>query len=121
MGVNLAVLALFFLPWLPATGQTGLALIRSGNALVTLAAGAILFSAGFFLFVSPLLNKLGVVAEAAAIPIFLAAMMRLQPGTFTLTLGFVSPMVAALLLISNTVVTLLLWHQLQLKEKSSHI
>ena len=120
LGINIAVLILFFLPWVPTTGQTGFALIWNGNVLVLLAAGAILVSAGLFLYVSPLLNKLGTVAEAVAIPIFFAAMIQLQPKTFTLTFGFISPMVAALLLMGNFVITLLLWHQLQLKEKASH-
>lgn len=44
-------------------------------------------------------------------------MMRLMPGTFKLTLNDIAPIVAAMMLLVSNVVVLLLWQQLQLKEK----
>lgn len=115
-GVDLSVLILFFLPWLPESkgGFSGWQLILQGNYFVSALLFLIAFSALSFLTKNPPLLKAAAGAHVASSILFIGAMISITPGTVTLTLYSVSPIVASLLLLIGNVVVLLLWHQLQL-------
>ncbi|OGG53917.1 hypothetical protein A3H16_00495 [Candidatus Kaiserbacteria bacterium RIFCSPLOWO2_12_FULL_53_8] len=119
LSVDLAVLILFLLPWLPLNNETGWALVRAGHLLATTAAALVTLSAVFFVLPSSAANKAGTLASSAAAIVFIAAMINLMPTTYSLTLTVAAPIVAGLLLLANAVVALLLWQQLQLKERST--
>lgn len=114
----MAVLGLFFPPWLSVTGQSGWELMMAKGGLVIGVFIVILLSAILLFFSSPPANKTGAVLQGGAAMLFIALMIKLMPGTYILNVNLVAPIIASLLLIINFVVVLLLWHQLQLKEKA---
>ncbi len=116
-GIDLSILILFFLPWLPSTqgGATGWELIQQGNMLVIILGILITGSTLTFLTKDKSLFKVGAVSHITASIFIIFTMIRLMPGTFTLTLQSIAPIVASLLLLVGNVVVLLLWQQLQLK------
>lgn len=118
-GINLAVLILFFLPWLPLPRGvlSGWEIVWQGDPMIILLPVLIAVSTFSFLTKNHSLLKTGAVLNIAASVLFIAAMMRLMPGTFKLTVYSVAPIIASMLLLVNNVVVLLLWHQLQLKTK----
>ena len=118
-GINFLALILFFLPWLPTAGETGWELIMAGRGLVILVFGAVLLSAVLLFLSSSAANKAGAGLEGASAMLFIIMMVRLSPGTFALNANSIAPIIASLLLIINFVVVLLLWQQLQLKERKS--
>lgn len=117
IGINLLVIVLFFLPWLPilSGGQTGWELISQGNIFVMLIGIFIVSSLLLFLTKNVLLLKAGAVLHMITSVLFILTMIRLMPGTFILTFWSVAPIIASLLLLVGNVVALLLWQQLQLK------
>ncbi|OGG07426.1 hypothetical protein A2872_02385 [Candidatus Gottesmanbacteria bacterium RIFCSPHIGHO2_01_FULL_42_12] len=117
-GINFSVLVLFFLPWIsePQGVLTGLGLILESNPFVTLLGGLIVISALSFLSKDKTLLKAGAVSHLSASVLFILTMMRLMPGTVTLTLELIAPIVATMILLVGNVVVLLLWQQLQLKK-----
>lgn len=117
-GLNFLALILFFLPWLPATGASGWELVKTGQGLAMLEFGIIALAAVLCFSASSLANKTGAVLQGGAMVLFIALMIKLIPGTYILNVNLVAPIIASLLLIINFVVALLLWHQLQLKEKA---
>ncbi|MEK7618602.1 MAG: hypothetical protein AAB410_05660 [Patescibacteria group bacterium] len=118
VGIDILVLILFFLPWLTATGQSGWELIAAKESLVILVFGMVLLSAVLVLFPSPSANKIGAVLQSGSAALFIAMMIKLMPGTVTLTLRYVAPILVSLLLLINIIIVLLLWQQLQLRDKS---
>lgn len=116
-GIDLMVLILFFLPWLTATGQSGWELMLAKEGLVILVFGIILLSAVLVLFSSSPANRTGAVLQGGVAVLFIAMMIKLMPGTVVLSMRHIAPILAALLLLINFVVVLLLWQQLQLKER----
>lgn len=118
-GINLAVFILFFLPWLPLSrgGLSGWEILLQGEPLVVLLFVLVAISTFSFLTKDHGFLKTGAVLNIAASILFIAAMIRLLPGTFKLTIYSVAPIIASLLLLINNVVVLLLWQQLQLKTK----
>jgi len=142
LGINLSVLVLFFLPWLPGSKEIPqLVASRSGWQLFT--EGYIDIALFFILLLSSIIlfstasnaatatsdgasnNKSGSLLKIASsfniinsILIFVI-MMRLMPGTFKLKLNDIAPIITALMLLIGNVVVLLLWQQLQLKEKKT--
>lgn len=116
-GVDLSVLILFFLPWLPESqgGFSGWQLILQGNYLVSALLFLIAFSTLSFLTQNSSLLKTTAATHVASSVLFIGAMISIMPGTVALTLYSVSPIVASLLLLTGNVVVLLLWQQLQLQ------
>lgn len=118
-GIDLSVIILFFLPWLPLSqgGFSGLALIFRGNLFVIALFILIAASALLFLTKDSKFLKVGAILHIIASILFIIAMISLMPKTLTLTLNSVAPIIASLLLLIGNVVVLLLWQQLQLKKK----
>lgn len=119
LGINLSVLVLFFLPWLPRLqgGFSGWEIIGQGNVFVALLFIVIVSSILLFLTNSHTFFKVGVGLHIATSIVFIMIMIRLMPGTFTLTLQSVAPIIASLMLLAGNAVVLLLWQQVQLMEK----
>ena len=63
------------------------------------------------------LLKVGAILQIASGISFVVAMIRLVPGTTALSLRYVAPIIASLLLLVNIVTALALWQQLQLQER----
>ena len=98
-------------------GQEAWELIQQGNLSVVLLAILVFFSTLVFLTKKKSLLKGGAVSHMTASVLFILTMIRLMPGTFTLTFQIISPIIASLILLIGNVVVLLLWQQLQLKTK----
>ena len=118
-GINLSVVILFFLPWLPPVqgGYTGWELIQQGNLLVILLFGLITSSTFIFLVRSKSLLKAGSIIHITSSIVFIVAMASLMRKTFSLTFNSIVPIIASLLSLTGDVIVLLLWQQLDLKKK----
>src|SRR3989344_6544998 len=118
-GINLAVLILTFLPWLPlALGrESGLTLALQGNILAVLF--FILLITSVLLFLTKVPSNLKIAAGAMITNTFVlfVLMYQLRPGTFILTLYDIAPIIAFMFFLVGDVAVLLLWQQLQLKER----
>lgn len=119
LGFHLAVFILIFLPWLPPTlgGLSGLAFALSGNMLAVLFLLLIALSAIFFLIRDTTLMKVALGITIFNTLALFILMYSLRPTTFTLTFYDIAPILAVLLLLVCDVTVLLLWQQLQLKDK----
>lgn len=127
LGINFAVFILTFLPWLPDSpaggpprlggGESGLMLALEGNLLAVLFYFFLVSSIALFLAKDASLLKLASTATFANTLLLFIIMYQLRPGTFILTFYNIAPIVAVLLLLVANVAILLLWQQLQLKEK----
>ncbi len=119
LGINLAVLVLTFLPWLPPAlgGKTGLTLALEGNILSVLFFILLLISIVLFLTKEATFLKLAACATIANTFILFILMYQLRPGTFVLTLYDIAPIIAVMFLLVGDLVVMLLWQQLQLKER----
>lgn len=119
LGVNLAVLILTFLPWLPLSlgEKSGLTLAMEGNLLAVLFLTFLIISIILFLTKNKSNLKIASIVTIINTFILFALMMQIRPGTFTLTLFDVAPIIAFLLLLVCDVAVLLLWQQLQLKSR----
>lgn len=122
-GINLSVLILTFLPWLPE--KSGFILAFEGNVLAVLFFIFLVISIMLFSTASDAtpnnksqsLFKIASVATIANTLILFILMMQVRPKTFTLSLFDIAPIIAVLFLLVNNVMVLLLWQQLQLKLK----
>jgi len=119
LGINLAVLVLTFLPWLPPSlgGTSGVTLALQGNTLSVLFIILLVSSIALFLAKDVLLLKLASIATFANTILLFVRMYILRPGTFTLTFYDIAPIIAVLFLLVCDVAVLLLWQQLHLKKK----
>lgn len=118
-GIDLSVLILFFLPWLPPSQgkTTGWELIQEGNVTVVLLGILVIFSSFVFLTKDTTLLKAGSVIHIVLSILFVIVMIYLMPGIIIFLLDSIAPIIASLLLLAGNVVVLLLWQQLQLKGK----
>ena len=118
-GINLSVLVLFFLPWLPPIqgGYTGWELIQQGNLLVILLFGLIASSTLIFLTRGKILLKVGSIIHITSSIVFIVTISSLMPRTFSLTFNSIASIIASLLLLIGNIIVLLLWQQLDLKKK----
>ena len=118
-GINLAVIILALLPWLPQTlgRESGLTLALQGNILAVLF--FILLITSVLLFLTKVPSNLKIAAGATITNTFVlfVLMYQLRPGTFTLTLYDIAPIIAFMFFLVGDVAVLLLWQQLQLKER----
>lgn len=119
LGLDLSVLFLFLFIWQPAAsgGKSGLYLLLAGNTRVVLLFTLIVLSTMLFITGNKLLLKLAVLLQISASIFIFVTMISLMPGTFVLRFSYVSPIIAALLLLTGDVSSLLLWQQLDLKER----
>lgn len=117
LGINVAVLILVLLPWLPPElgGKTGLNLALGRNIIAILFVILLLFSSAFLLMRDLSLLKTAAIGTIINTFLLFILMYQLRPNTFVLTLYDMAPIVAILFLLVNDVVVLLLWQQLQLK------
>ena len=116
-GVNVLVLFLFFFPWIPESGATGLGLLRGGNYWAWIIFGLLCSASVLYCVPRTSLLKTGALMQCLGAVLMIVAMTQLVPGTVTLSFRFIAPIVASLLLLINSVIALVLWHQLQLKDK----
>lgn len=117
--IELAVLMLFFVPWLPVSlgNLSGWELILQGDIFMVLLGFLIIGSALAFVTKDNALLKLGAISHVTASILFILIMIRLMPGSYPLTLRSTPPILASLLLLVGNAVILLLWQQLDLKQK----
>lgn len=118
-GINLSVFTLSFLPWLPLPlgGKSGLMLAIEGNILAVLFLIFLITSIILFMTKTPLNLKIASIATIINTFIFFALMMQIRPGTFTLSLFDLAPIIAFMFLLVCDVAVLFLWQQLQLKTR----
>lgn len=117
--IEAAVIGLFFFPWLPKTlgGNSGWQIILQGNADMILMSLLILLSFASFCTDNSRLLKIGAVSHIVASLLIFEVMIRLMPGTVQLVLRDTAPIIAIFLMVINTLAVLLLWHQLQKRDK----
>lgn len=119
LGINLSVLLLSFLPWLPPElgSKSGFTLALQGNILAVLF--FILLIGSLILFFTKDISLLKIAASATIANTFVLfiLMYRLRPGTFILTAYDIAPIIAFLFFLVLDLIVLLLWQQLQLKSK----
>ena len=120
LGFHLAIFVLIFLPWLPPAlgGASGLTLAFTGNMLAALFLALIILSTILFLTREAFLMKVAVGITIVNTFILFTLMYSLRSTTFTLTPYDIAPIIAALFLLICDVTVLLLWQQLQLREKN---
>lgn len=122
--INFSVLILAFFPWLSASleagpstlgGKSAIVLAREGNSLAVIF--IILIMVPIFIFHLKKEKLYTVGASAVIINTFtlFVLMYQLRPGTYTLSLLDLAPIVAFMSLLVGNVVVLLLWQQLQMK------
>ena len=118
-GINLAVIILALLPWLPQTlgRESGLTLALQGNILAVLFFILLITSVLLFLKKVPSNLKIATGATITNTFVLFVLMYQLRPGTFTLTLYDIAPIIAFMFFLVGDVAVLLLWQQLQLKER----
>lgn len=119
IGINVSVLILTLLPWLPPElgGKTGLTLVFEGNLLAVLFIILLFTSIVMFITKESFLLKLAAIATIICTFLLFALMLQLRPETFVLSWYDIAPIVAVLFLLVVDVAVLLLWQQLQLKER----
>ncbi len=117
--LNLSVLILTLLPWLPPSlgGKTGLILAAEGNVFELLFILLLVGAVVLFLRKEASLLKIASGVTIANTFVLFATMIVLRPGTFVLSFYDCAPIVAASLLLFCDVVVLLLWQQLELKQR----
>lgn len=116
--IEAATIGLFFFPWLPEAqgGFSGWQMIVRGNGGMITLFFLLFVSIALFLTKNPKLLKTGAVSHVVATVLIFAVMMQALPGTVQLTLRDIAPIIAAFLLLVNTLVVFLLWHQLQRRD-----
>lgn len=119
LGINIAVLFLTFLPWLPLGlgGKSGFALAFEGNILAVLFFIFLIASVILFLTKAQSNLKIASILEIINTFILFALMVRIRPDTFTLLLFDIAPIIAFMFLLVCDIAVLLLWQQLQLKSR----
>jgi len=85
--------------------------------MVFLATLLVVALVAFLGFQRSMFLKAGAVAHSIATVTLFVVMTQIMPGTVALTFRDIAPIIAALLSLTNTVVVLLLWHQLQKRDK----
>ncbi|MBI4067314.1 hypothetical protein HY407_02930 [Candidatus Gottesmanbacteria bacterium] len=119
IGFSFAVLILYFLPWVPLSmdGWTGFGLAWQGNFLAALFFIFLLISLVLFFQKEYIFLKIASVLTVLLTLDLFVLMLMVRPGTFTLSLYDIAPIVAVLILLVADVSVLLLWQQMQLAPK----
>lgn len=117
IGIETAVWGLLFFPWLPesrgSTSGWGLIIQENDAGMTILASLLSVTLVSLFSLRKRIFFNVGVIAHITATAVLFGVMITLFPVTVTLRLRDTAPIVAALLLVINNAVLLLLWHQLQ--------
>lgn len=118
--INLSVLVLSLLPWMPPTlgGKSALSIVLEGEIPAVLF--FLLLLASIALFFGKNTARLSIasgltIANTFVLFIF---MYRFRPDTFTLSIYDIAPIIAFLFLLASDVVVLLLWQQIKLQKGS---
>lgn len=119
IGFTIAVLILYFLPWVPLSmdGWTGFGLALNGNFLAILFFIFLFNSLILFLQKEYIFLKIAAVLTILSTLSLFALMISLRPESFTLSLYDIAPIVAVFILLCQIVAVLLLWQQMQLQKK----
>ncbi|MDO8474055.1 MAG: hypothetical protein Q7S62_00670 [bacterium] len=117
--IELVTIGLFFFPWLPKLhgGFSGWQMIVQGNVGVVTLFFLLLGSIALFLTKNLKLLKLGAALHITATVLIFVVMIQALSGTIQLAFRDIAPIIAALFMLINTVVVLLLWHILQKRDK----
>lgn len=110
------VFILLFFPWLPEAhgGPSGWGVILQGDVPMVILAGLLIFTLiTLFIPHKLILIKTGVLAHIAATIFLFAIMINAFPGTVSLEFRDTAPIFAAMILLANNIVLLLVWNQLQ--------
>lgn len=124
LGINLSVFVLIFLPWLPtslAGGTSGLTLALQGDVLSVLFIMLLVTSTILFATKDSLLLKFASAANVTNTFLLFVIMHKFRPATFTLSFYDIAPIVAILFLLVGDAIGLLLWRQLQQKERKKYL
>ena len=125
LGINLAILILTLLPWLPASSagespllgeKSGFIIAMEGNILAVLFLIFLITSVILFLTKTPSNLKIASSATIINTLILFILMMQIRSGTFTLSLSDIAPIITFMFFLVGDLVVLLLWQQLQLKK-----
>jgi len=117
VSVNILVLLLFFFPWIPGTENSGWTTVTEKN-LWAITVFVFLICSTLFLFFSRFLFlKIGAAFQIITGILFIIAMTQIVPGTVTISLKYIAPIIASLLLLANIVTVLLLWRQIELRSR----
>src|SRR3989344_2402383 len=119
LATEIIALAFFYFTWIPKfiSGDTGFQLMAAGNIDVIAVFGLITGATLLFLLNTPRSIRVGAISHIATSVIFIGALLRLLPESYSLRLDESAPIFIALLLLAGNVMVLFLWHQLQLSEK----
>lgn len=133
LGINVSVLILSLLPWLPASlaslrsgpaggpptlgAKSGLVLALEGNVLAFLFFIFLIISILLFLTETSSSLKIASSITIANTFVLFILMMQIRPETFILTLYDIAPIIAVMFLLICDVAVLLLWQQLQLQKR----
>lgn len=114
---NFLVLSVFLFPWFPQSrgGLSGWQLLVLGKPEVILFFVFLVVSFVLFLAKNQILLKTGAVINIVNSVFIIIIFIGLLPGKIHLTFRESAPITAAIILLVNNIVVLLLWHQLQLK------
>lgn len=119
-GLELGTAVLFFPPWLPQSlgGQTGWELVRRGESAPAAVLLLIFVSILLLILKKAHLLKLAALTHMFTSVLFIVTMIKLLPDTYRFNLREIAPMIVALFLLIGNVAVLLLWQQVQMKEKT---
>lgn len=119
LGFHLAILILAFLPWLPPElgSASSLTLALTGNMLAILFLVLVTLSTILFFTKDPFHMKVAAGMTFTNTFVLFTLMYSLRSTTFTLTFYDIAPIMTILILLICDVAVLLLWQQLQLREK----
>lgn len=116
----IGVFILLLFPWIPEShgGPTGWGIVLQGDMPMVVLAGLLLFTmVTLFIPRKLFLSKMGMMAHFAATIFLFGLMIYTFPGTITLKFRDSAPIFAVMIMLTNNVVLLLLWHQLQVNKR----
>lgn len=120
--INVLVLILGFVPlFLTFNAKSVLELFSWLNILAVVFSALLFVSTALFLSSGAIGLKVAAMATMINTFAYFGVMYGLRPGTFVLTKVDIFPILAALLLLVNNVIVLLIWQQLKLREKKLKI
>ena len=121
LGIHLSFLVLLFLPWLPPVfgGKSGFMLAWEGNILAVLFIILIIVPLVLFHIKDMSKYKIASGVTIANTFVLFALMYQIRPDTFILSLYDIAPIFAFSMLLVDDVIVLLLWQQLDLKNRKN--
>lgn len=116
--INLSVLVLSLLPWIPPSlgGKSALSFVLEGEIFAILFFVLLIVSIALFFGKKIMFLNIASGLTIANTFVLFIFMYRLRPDTFTLSLYDIAPIIAFLFLLACDVVVLLLWQQIKLQK-----